>query len=147
MTWYFCFSALWIWKPPRSNLQGDSGKAAWTVRKILVIPRWEQALNTENPSGSTNTTANSSWKVSGILHPSSCWTQKRSKWVSAWFIISIEGKRKTPGSSSVCFVIKRKRERSRFCVCIIPFSRSSLNFGEKISRLQTTVACVFNSKK
>ena len=28
-----------------------------------------------------------------------------------------------------------------------PFSRSSLNLGEKISRLQTTVACVFNSKK
>ena len=56
------------------------------------------------------------------------------------------GKRKTPGSSSVCSVIKRKRERSRFCVCIIPFSRSSLNLGEKTSRLQTTVARVFNSK-
>ena len=39
--------ALWIWKPPVSSLNVYPWKQLPIVRRILVIPRWEQALNTE----------------------------------------------------------------------------------------------------
>ena len=56
------------------------------------------------------------------------------------------GNKTTPGSNSVRWSIKRKRDKSNVSVCLIPFSRSSLNLGKKMLRLHTTVAMVFNSE-
>ena len=57
------------------------------------------------------------------------------------------GKKKYAGKQFGLFFDKTETERSKVCVCFIPFSRSSLNLGEKASRLQIITACLFNSRK
>ena len=54
------------------------GKQLPIVRRILVIPRWEQALNTEYVFSAINATASSSLKISGTT-PSGVWVKNRSK--------------------------------------------------------------------
>ena len=55
-----------------------SWKTVAEVRRILVIPRWEQALNTEYVFSAINATTSSSLKISGTT-PSGVWVKNRSK--------------------------------------------------------------------